>query len=137
MNTTQPKCACSCNEDSGPPALVYPCSGSADVGEIADHAARRLDAEDKAWMSCLAGIGGRVRSPLASAAAAHSILAIDGCPQDCALKTLGRAGFTEVKHLRVTDLGFPKGQSPATEEVVRVVVAAATAIMLKKCDRAS
>ena len=63
MNATAPKCACSCNAESGPTALIYSCSGAADVGEIADRAARLLDAEDKAWMSCLAGIGGRVSGP--------------------------------------------------------------------------
>ena len=131
MNANAPQCVCSCNEMSGPAALVYPCSGAADTGEIADRAARRLDVEDVAWMSCLAGIGGRVSGPLASAAAAHSILAIDGCPQDCAIKTLELAGFANVKHLRVTDLGFKKGQTPATDDVIREVVAAAAATLLK------
>lgn len=135
MKAYTPHCSCSCNEISGPDALVYACSGAADTGEIADRAARRLDVEDVAWMSCLAGIGGRVSGPLASAAAAHSILAIDGCPQDCAKKALARAGFTEVKHLRVTDLGFKKGESPATEETVREVVAVAAEIMLTSCTR--
>ena len=83
-------------------------------------------------MSCLAGIGGRASGLLiATAAAAPMLLAIDGCPQDCAKKTLELAGFTEVKHLRITDLGFKKGQTPATDEVVREVVAAAAATLLK------
>lgn len=122
MNSPAPKCACSCNAEAGPPALVYPCSGSADVGEIADHAARRLDAEDKAWMSCLAGIGGRVSGLMASAAAAPVLIAIDGCPHDCATKTLQLAGFTHVKSVRVTDLGYKKGKSPATPDAVQTVV---------------
>jgi len=131
MNANAPQCPCSCNCESGPAALVYPCSGAADTGEIADRAARRLDVEDVAWMSCLAGIGGRVSGPMASATAAHAILVIDGCPQDCAKKSLELAGFTKVKHLRVTDLGFIKGQAPATDETVRLVVAAAAATLLK------
>ena len=122
MNTTTPKCSCSCNAEAGPPALVYPCSGSADVGEIADHAARQLAAEDKAWMSCLAGIGGRVSGLMANAAAAPALIAIDGCPHDCATKTLQLAGFTQVRSVRVTDLGFKKGQTPVTAESVQTVV---------------
>jgi len=122
MNATAPKCSCSCNAEAGPPALVYPCSGSADVGEIADHAARQLDAEDKAWMSCLAGIGGRVSGLMASAAAAPALIAIDGCPHDCATKTLQLAGFTHVRSVRVTDLGFKKGRTPVTAESVQTVV---------------
>lgn len=129
MNATTPKCACNCTEESGPPALVYPCSGAADTGEIADRAARRLDAENVAWMSCLAGIGARASGLIANAAAAPVLIAIDGCPLDCAKKTLELAGFTNVKHVRVTDLGFRKGQSPADEDAIRQVAAAAAALL--------
>jgi len=129
MNATVPKCACSCNCESGPTALVYACSGAADTGEIADRAARRLDAEDKAWMSCLAGIGGRVSGLMANAAAAPALLAIDGCPQDCAKKTLELAGFTDVKHVRVTDLGFKKGKAPVNEYAIQVVTTAVAALI--------
>lgn len=129
MSDQTPKCFCSCNEESGPAALVYPCSGAADVGEIADRAARRLDAENKAWMSCLAGIGGRVSGLMANAAAAPALLAIDGCPLDCAKKTLEFAGLTNVKHLRVTDLGFKKGKTPASEDAIRNVTDTAVALL--------
>jgi uncharacterized metal-binding protein len=129
MNAPAPKCSCSCNEESGPPALVYSCSGAADTGEIADLAARRLDAGDKAWMSCLAGIGGRVSGLMANAAAAPALLAIDGCPHDCAKKTLELAGFTHIKYVRVTDLGFKKGKTPPSEAVIRQVVAAAASLL--------
>jgi len=122
MKTTVTKCSCSCNAEAGPPALVFPCSGSADVGEIADHAARQLDTEDKAWMSCLAGIGGRVSGLMANAAAAPALIAIDGCPHDCATKTLQLAGFTHIRSVRVTDLGFKKGQTPVTAGSVQTVV---------------
>lgn len=129
MSADAPKCSCSCNEESAPTALVYPCSGAADTGEIADRAARRLDADDLAWMSCLAGIGGRVSGLMANAAAAPALLAIDGCPQDCAKKTLELAGFAHIRHVRVTDLGFKKGRSPATEEAIRQVAHAAAALL--------
>jgi uncharacterized metal-binding protein len=129
MSDQAPKCSCSCNEESGLAALVYPCSGSADVGEIADRAARRLDAENVGWMSCLAGIGGRVSGLMANAAAAPALLAIDGCPLDCAKKTLELAGFTNVKHVRVTDLGLKKGKTPASEEAIRKVADAAVALL--------
>jgi uncharacterized metal-binding protein len=118
-------CSCSCGSagaEPAKPALVYPCSGSADVGEISDHAARRLAAADKAWMSCLAGIGGRVSGLMANAAAAPVLIAIDGCPHDCATKTLQLAGFSHVRSVRVTDLGFKKGRTPATADAVQTVV---------------
>ncbi len=129
MNTTSTNCSGQCRENAGLPALVYPCSGAADVGEIADHAARRLSADETARMSCLAGVAARVSGLVASAAAAPALLAIDGCPHDCARKTLAAAGFTVIKHVRVTDLGFRKGHSPADAAAVdRVVHAAALAL---------
>jgi uncharacterized metal-binding protein len=131
MSEPKPRCSCSCSDESGPTALVYPCSGAADTGAIADRAARLLDLEEKTWMSCLAGIGGRVSGLMANAAAAPALLALDGCPHDCAKKTLELAGFTNVRHLRVTDLGFKKGHSPVTEDAIRQV-ADATAALLKE-----
>jgi uncharacterized metal-binding protein len=122
MNDSKTKCSCRCDEESGPAALVYPCSGAADTGEIADRAARRLDVENTAWMSCLAGVGGRVSGLVANAAAAPALLAIDGCPLDCARKTLELAGFTNIRHFRVTDLGFKKGKTPATDDTIAAVV---------------
>ena len=128
MNSNPPE-SCSCNEPSAKPALVYSCSGAADTGEIADRAARRLNAENIAGMSCLAGISGRISGLLASAAAAPALLAIDGCPQDCVRKTLELAGFANVKHLRVTDLGYKKGETPASEESICRVAEAAAALL--------
>ena len=102
--------------------LVFPCSGAADVGEIADHAARRLNADGVGKMSCLAGIGGRVKNLLEIAQAAQVILAIDGCPLHCARNTLQTAGFTKFAHVCLVDLGMEKGKTPATAEAVAKVV---------------
>jgi uncharacterized metal-binding protein len=73
-------------------------------------------------MFCLAGVGGRVPSIMDNMKAAGEIWAIDGCREDCAKRTLERAGFTVSKHVRVTDCGFAKGQSPATDDNVAAVV---------------
>jgi len=78
-------------------------------------------------MFCLAGIGGRVSGIMVSTQSAQSILAIDGCPLDCARKTLEEAGFTEFEHVRLTDLGMEKGKTPATDEAVAKVVCRAKA----------
>jgi uncharacterized metal-binding protein len=104
------------------PKLIFSCSGAADVGEISDRAARKLSAEGTGKMFCLAGVGGRVSGIMASTQAASAILAIDGCPLDCAKKTLEEAGFTQFKHLRLHEIGLEKGKSPATEENVAKVV---------------
>lgn len=134
MNDQNPKSSCNCATGNGPTVLVYSCSGAADVGEIADRTARRLQATDSIRMSCLAGIGGRVSGLMANATAAPVLLALDGCPHDCARKTLALAGFDGVRHVRVTDLGFLKGKTPATEEVIAQVLRTARSLIPADCS---
>jgi uncharacterized metal-binding protein len=106
----------------GGPVLIFSCSGAADVGEVSDKAARKLTKEGTGAMFCLAGIGGKVEPILKKTASASKILAIDGCNLDCVKLTLEHAGFKNVIHMRVTDLGMEKGKSPATDENVNKVV---------------
>jgi uncharacterized metal-binding protein len=101
--------------------LIYACSGGSDVGHLADLGARAAMKQGAGKMHCLAGIGGRVESMLATARAAGTILAIDGCPQNCARKTLELAGFSGFLHLQLHELGLAKGRSEPTPERVRLV----------------
>jgi uncharacterized metal-binding protein len=117
-------CAC-----SGAPTLIFACSGASDVGEIADHAARRLRDQGAGKMYCLAGIGGRVSGIVKTTEAAGKVLAIDGCPLDCAKNSLVQAGFQRFEHVRLADLGLAKGSSPVTEDRVTKVVAAGVAAL--------
>ena len=103
--------------------MIFACSGAADVGEIADRAARELTKNGLGKMFCLAGVGGRVGGIMKKTGEASDILAIDGCELDCAKSTLEQAGFGRFKHLRLTDLGMEKGKTPATEENIVKVVA--------------
>ena len=114
------KCGCA---NSEAPLLIFPCSDAADVGEISDHAARKLTRDGIGKMFCLADVGGRVNNILISTGAAGNILVIDGCPVDCAKKTLEHADFTDFIHVRVTDLGCVKGKSPVTDETVAHIAA--------------
>ena len=110
-------CAC-----GAAPKLIFPCSGAADVGEVADRAARALAKEGAGKMYCLAGVGGHIEDMLLNVQAAGKILAIDGCPKDCARHTLAHAGFTDIAHVRLADLGLKKGASPASDAIVGQVV---------------
>ena len=98
--------------------LIFACSGAADVGAVADRAARQLTAEGVGKMFCLAGIGGRVSGIMKTTAAADQLLAIDGCPMDCARKTLEEAGFSGFAHLQLGAIGMAKGQTPATDTAI-------------------
>ena len=118
MIPIQTGCSCAC---SAGPKLIFSCSGAADVGELADQTARKLTRNGSGKMFCLAGIGGRVSGIVKSTEAAASILAIDGCALDCARKSLEEAGFKRINHLRLTDLGFEKGNTDITAETIALV----------------
>ncbi len=111
------------------PRLIFSCSGAADVGAVADQAARQLTREGHGKMFCLAGIGGRVSGILKSTAAASSILAIDGCPLDCARKGLEEAGFSGFAHLQLADLGLEKGGTPPSDAAVHLVASKAAELL--------
>jgi len=121
---TPSDCAC-----SAAPKLIFACSGAADVGAVADLAARKLTADGAGKMYCLAGVGGRVGGIMATTQAAEKILAIDGCALDCVKNTLEQAGFSGFEHLQIGDLGMSKGQTPATERNVALVAEASAALL--------
>jgi uncharacterized metal-binding protein len=105
----------------GGPTLIFACSGAADVGEIADRAARKLTKDNIGKMFCLAGIGGRISGIMKTTESAEKILAVDGCPLNCVKNCLEQAGFSKFTHLQLADLGFEKGKSPATKENIAKV----------------
>ncbi|MFC1763284.1 putative zinc-binding protein [Planctomycetota bacterium] len=113
----------------GGETLIFACSGAADVGAIADIAARKLTKEGIGKMFCLAGVGGRVAPIMEKTKAATQILAIDGCGLDCVRCTLDQAGIANYEQIRVTDLGLVKGQSPATDANAEVVVTQGKAML--------
>ena len=114
---------------SKPAPVVYARSGCSDAGELADHIARRLAHEGAAEMSCLAGIGGRVKNLVAKAEKAERILVVDGCPLNCAAHTLRLAGFQKFEHLKLHKIGIRKGTCPVTEALVSSGVQAARKIL--------
>lgn len=105
--------------------IIYACSGGSDAGELADRIARQLAREGAGEMSCLAGVGGRVKHLVAVAEKAGHILVIDGCPIHCARQTLELAGVQRFEHLALHDLGLRKGHCPVTDHNLACGVAAA------------
>ena len=104
--------------------MIFACSGAADVGAVADQAARKLTKDGAGKMFCLAGIGGRVPGILTTTQSAARILAIDGCPLNCAKNSLEQAGFKAYEHLQLADLGMEKGKTPPTTETIAKVATA-------------
>ncbi|HNW92516.1 MAG TPA: putative zinc-binding protein [bacterium] len=96
--------------------LLFACSGAADVGAVADQAARLLTRERQGRMYCATGIGGRVPGILATTRAAARVVAIDGCPLHCMQQSLQQAGITGFTHVRLAEHGFVKGATAVTAE---------------------
>jgi uncharacterized metal-binding protein len=108
---------------------VLACSGCSHAGELADHTARRLQELGTAKMSCLAGVGGRVKSILATVQHAPELLMIDGCPLECGAHSLRLTGIPEFKHLKLHELGVRKHDSDVCEMTVERLAAAATMLL--------
>ncbi|MCP4745239.1 MAG: zinc-binding protein [Desulfobacteraceae bacterium] len=124
-------CKCEC---SAAPRLIFACSGAADVGAVADQVARKMTRDGIGKMFCLAGIGARVSGILKTTEAAQAILAIDGCPLDCAKKSLEEAGFTNFKHLQLTQVGMTKGETDVNDDNIEKAAARAVALLQEVCS---
>lgn len=103
--------------DHSPPArptLVYSCSGCSSAAQLANHLAVRLDRNGDAEMSCIAGLGGQVKSLIRTAKKAATsgrpILAIDGCPLACVKNSLAQHGIAPSHHLQLGTHGVRKVQ---------------------------
>lgn len=110
---------CSCTGDEV--KLIFACSGGADVGHLSDLAARKMMKDGCGKMFCLAGIGGDVAGILKATRDADRILVIDGCPVDCAKKSLERVGINNFSQFQVTAIGFEKGSTPIDDDAVRKI----------------
>ena len=90
--------------------LVYACSGASSAAQMANHIAVKLDRLKVAEMSCIAGVGGDVKPLVKTALSGRPIIALDGCPLQCAAKILARHGLKADKHVDLSELGVKKRQ---------------------------
>ena len=111
------------------PKLIFACSGAADVGAVADQAARKLTRDGKGKMFCLAGVGGRVGGIMNTTGSAEKILAVDGCPLNCAKNCLEQAGFGRFEHLQLADLGMTKGSTDVSDATIVEAAEAGAALL--------
>ncbi len=95
---------------------VVACSGASNVGQIANQAAIELAKENVAGFFCVAGVGGHIPGMVKSAKEAGLMIAIDGCPVQCAAKTLQHAEIEPAVQIIVTELGIEKSQDLFADE---------------------
>jgi uncharacterized metal-binding protein len=114
-NANQKGCLCVSGEK-----IVIACSGACDLGQVTDIVARKLRDNKVFKMNCPAAIGADV-TPTIEAFKAANLLMLDGCAVDCGKKILDKAEITNYQYIRMTDLGYVKGQTPVTDEVIKAV----------------
>jgi len=104
--------------------VFYSCSGAANVGEIADRAARQMMKEGYGAMWCLAGLAAEVEKQLDVARGADLNVVLEGCDVDCAKRVFEKCGLKNYVQIRIADLGIEKAKGvPITDEQVAMVVA--------------
>lgn len=117
-----------CCETPGITAMLLPCSGGSNVGQLANRAAVELTTEGCGRIFCLAGIGGRLSGFVQSAKDAEALVVIDGCEIACGKATLQSAGIPlpRHRHLVVTEYGIEKNKDfnlkPEEVELVKETV---------------
>ncbi|ULT56634.1 putative zinc-binding protein [Neobacillus drentensis] len=94
--------------------LVYSCSGCSSAAQTANMIAIKMDREDVAEMSCIAGVGGDVKPLVRTAKSERDIIAIDGCPLSCTKSCLNRHNVVPKYHFILSEFDVPKlnGQDP-------------------------
>lgn len=90
--------------------IVYSCSGCSSAAQMANYLAVRLDREEVAEMSCIAGVGGNVKKLVRMALSGRSIIVIDGCPLACAKACLNNHAVEPDVHVELTNFGVAKRQ---------------------------
>jgi uncharacterized metal-binding protein len=115
MDKKQADCLCGSGD-----YIVMACSGASDVGQVSDLVARELRDNGVRKMNCLAVVGAGIEKSIENFKT-KELLVIDGCPIDCGKRMMEQHNFTNYKYLRVTDLGFVKGNTPVTEETIQKV----------------
>jgi uncharacterized metal-binding protein len=105
------KCACGLSD-----VRVVTCSGGSNVGQIANQAAVSLAGEKVAGFFCLAGIGAHIKGMVNSGKEADLIISIDGCPVQCAAKTMQHAEIEPAIQVIVTEFGIEKSHDMIVDE---------------------
>lgn len=97
--------------------IVYSCSGCSSAAQTANMIAIKMDREDIAEMSCIAGVGGDVKPLVRTAKSGRDIIAIDGCPLACCKSSLARHDVQPKYHFDLSKFDVPKiiGEDPDPE----------------------
>ena len=88
--------------------IVYACPGFSSAAQLANDLAVMFDRDHIAEMSCIAGVGGKVKPLLKTARSGREIIALDGCSLHCVKETLEQENITPDYHFDLSIMGVQK-----------------------------
>lgn len=88
--------------------LIYSCSGCSSAAQMANYIAVKIDREGLADMSCIVGVGGKVKKLVKTAQSGRKIIVIDGCPLACSKACLSQHNIVPDIHMELTAHGVKK-----------------------------
>lgn len=99
------------NEQDGVGAgetLLFPCGGAAYSGQVTHQTALVLARQGRGQLFCLAAVAAGIADKRARTRRAGRRVAVDGCEDHCARRTLELAGMPVDEHLDLSTLGIGK-----------------------------
>ncbi len=87
---------------------IFTCAGGSNTGQLANAVGVKLVKANFGYMVCLAGIAVGVENAFKKVSQADGVIAIDGCPKNCAKRILEKAGIEINQHYDLTKLGVKK-----------------------------
>lgn len=114
--------------------LVYSCSGCSSAAQLANRLAVNLDHSDQFEMSCIAGVGAKLKNFVKQAQNANEILCIDGCSLRCADRCLESVSVNSTWKFLVSDLGIEKRKHELpTEEEFQLALSKLKEMLKNSC----
>jgi len=113
--------------------LVFTCAGAAHCGQVANRAGVQLTQDRVGQLFCLAAMSAAIPDKVARARNAAVRIAIDGCEDHCARKTLEIAALPVDVHLELTAVGIEK--KPASPSILNDMHRAVALVKAKLADR--
>jgi uncharacterized metal-binding protein len=102
---------------------IVSCSGASNTGKFSDEVARRVMGSGTSKMLCLARFSIDNTFAINAKEEIGRLLVLDGCPVNCAEKTMKENGIEDYTHINITDFGIVKGKTPFSVEKASDIVA--------------
>jgi uncharacterized metal-binding protein len=81
------------------------------VGQLSNKIAIELEKKGIGNLMCTVGIGAKSQEMIKSAESSDRVIAVDGCPLQCASKTLESAGIKPDKEIIISEFGIKKNKN--------------------------